>query len=296
MSDNSTPTTNEDVDNRQSQSHQITSTKEQTELEEKLSMDCEKMANIFLRKAQNRTLQNDESAVAEMTQNILRLCRAEKEEPNETSEVQNNDGPKRNAVHKIRVRIRGRVSHKKCDKQEEGNPFDADEDVTESTECCTEVTEVYETQPFGKNITDQSRKKTWNDEKIKTLLFLGDTYLEMLDGDGLTPLLWASSGFQHALVKRLLELGAKTEVRNKDGETPLCCASRIGCLPTVELLLDKGSIMESKDKNGFTPLMLACHYNHEDVVQFLLERRANEHGNTFDDNTAFSSLTSPFGY
>ncbi len=109
-----------------------------------------------------------------------------------------------------------------------------------------------------------------------------------------TPLMWAAAESQPAMVKLLLDHGAKVDARSLlnhwtrmvtaepraqmrevGGLTPLLYASRQGCLECVKLLLAAHADPNLPDPEGVTPLIMAVTNFHFDVGAFLVTRKAN---------------------
>lgn len=59
--------------------------------------------------------------------------------------------------------------------------------------------------------------------------------------------------------------------------TPLHLAAIDGQLEAVRLLVEQGANLEITDEEGFTPLLNSCWQVREEVVFFLLEKKANVH-------------------
>ncbi|KAH7218863.1 ankyrin repeat-containing domain protein [Fusarium oxysporum] len=74
-----------------------------------------------------------------------------------------------------------------------------------------------------------------------------------------------------AVVRFLLRVAGKANLNTKDmnGWTPLLWAARAGHEAVVRLLLDWGARIEAADKWGRTPLLLAAEFGHEAVVRLL---------------------------
>ena len=107
------------------------------------------------------------------------------------------------------------------------------------------------------------------------MALLQDRYLlDVKDGKGRTPLSWTAEQGHEAVLKLLLEKGAKRESRDKNGRTPLLLAAEKGHEAVLKLLLEKGAKRESRDKNGRTPLLWAANNGHEAVVKLLLDKGA----------------------
>jgi ankyrin repeat protein len=73
-------------------------------------------------------------------------------------------------------------------------------------------------------------------------------------------------------VKLLLEKGAELETKDNVSRTPLSYAASNGQEAVVKLLLEKGAELETKDNVGQTPLLWAAEYGHEAVVKLLLAK------------------------
>jgi len=100
-----------------------------------------------------------------------------------------------------------------------------------------------------------------------------------------------------ATLQRLLEFGARVDVRTNWGATPLHLAAFHGNEKTVQLLLENGADPRAEDKRGRTPLMLAEGRGHTTCAELLSadspgdpEGRevrpvsaASEHADLFDD-------------
>jgi ankyrin repeat protein len=110
-------------------------------------------------------------------------------------------------------------------------------------------------------------------EAMITLLENGHD-LNSKSSNGQTPLSWAASRGQEAVVKLLVEKGAELETKDKYGQTPLSWAASRGREAVVKLLLEKSAELETKDNNSQTPLSWAAWNWHEAVVKLLLEKSA----------------------
>ena len=93
-----------------------------------------------------------------------------------------------------------------------------------------------------------------------------------------TPLSLAASGGYVGIIKLLLNHGAEINSRtgSKLGISPLMLASMNGHTAAVKLLLDMGSDINAQiETNRNTALTLACFQGRHEVVNLLLERKAN---------------------
>ncbi|CAE6958302.1 ANKS3 [Symbiodinium sp. KB8] len=84
-------------------------------------------------------------------------------------------------------------------------------------------------------------------------------------------LLLAAGMDKVAMVRFLLEAGAKKNARTLDGETCLQCASCFGDLELVRLLVGFGADLDLPDRAGQTALFSAAQKNQVQIVEFLLE-------------------------
>lgn len=96
--------------------------------------------------------------------------------------------------------------------------------------------------------------------------------IDAVNASGETPLMMAALRGDLALVRRLLERGAKI---NRDGWTPLHYAASGPSVEVVALLLDRGAAIEAPSPNGTTPLMMAARYGAIDAADLLLRRGAD---------------------
>ncbi|KAJ9448291.1 hypothetical protein DIPPA_16404 [Diplonema papillatum] len=97
------------------------------------------------------------------------------------------------------------------------------------------------------------------------------------DGDGWTPLMYASAVTQPsaAVASLLLDAGANVHATNTGGGSALMHASLAGSCGVVSLLLERGASLEARSDAGLTPLALASLAGCEGVGSLLLERGAD---------------------
>ena len=107
-------------------------------------------------------------------------------------------------------------------------------------------------------------------EVARTLFDLG-TPLEFADGNGITMLGRAALNNEVAMAKALIERGANVNVVDKQGMTPLLWAASMdfGDPAMIELLLKSGAKADAKNKDGLTALDLARKYGHAEVIPAL---------------------------
>ena len=107
-------------------------------------------------------------------------------------------------------------------------------------------------------------------EVARTLFELG-TPLEFADGNGITMLGRAALNNEVAMARALIERGANVNVVDKQGMTPLLWAASMdfGDPAMIELLLKSGAKADAKNKDGLTALELARKYGHAEVIPAL---------------------------
>ncbi|KAB8236677.1 uncharacterized protein BDW43DRAFT_308355 [Aspergillus alliaceus] len=92
---------------------------------------------------------------------------------------------------------------------------------------------------------------------------------------GVSPIALAGGLGQNAIVRLLLDHGAKLETANiGNGSTALHLAAKHGQLETVELLLDNGAWVNDVNDFKYTPFHYACWEGHLDVAKLLVSRGA----------------------
>lgn len=74
------------------------------------------------------------------------------------------------------------------------------------------------------------------------------------------------------LVKKLVENDADV---NKPGWTPLHYAATTGQVAVIEFLLENSAYIDAESPNGTTPLMMAARYGNEKAVQLLITEGAD---------------------
>ena len=87
-----------------------------------------------------------------------------------------------------------------------------------------------------------------------------------------SPLMMAALKGHLALALRLIERGADV---NKPGWTPLHYAATGGQVAVIQLLLDKHAYIDAESPNGTTPLMMAAQYGTLASVKALMEAGAD---------------------
>jgi ankyrin repeat protein len=96
--------------------------------------------------------------------------------------------------------------------------------------------------------------------------------INVLNENGESALMMAALKGQLDWVKRLIERGAQV---NKTGWTPLHYAATGPNPAVVQLLLERGAAVDAESPNRTTPLMMAARYGDEAGVDLLLARGAD---------------------
>ncbi|KAG7415553.1 Protein TANC2 [Fusarium oxysporum f. sp. rapae] len=112
--------------------------------------------------------------------------------------------------------------------------------------------------------TGKSDVARWPQAVVRLLLLMtGKANIDTKDREGRTPLWWATKKGHEAIVRLLLDRGARTETANIGGQTPLLWAAERGHEAVVRLLLDRGAHTEATDIWRATPLSRAAENGHE---------------------------------
>lgn len=84
---------------------------------------------------------------------------------------------------------------------------------------------------------------------------------------GWTPLHYAASGGQLAIISMLLENSAYVDAESPNGTTPLMMAAMYGTPAAVKLLLQEGADPQLKNQQGLTAIQFAQRGNRPDSVE-----------------------------
>jgi len=95
------------------------------------------------------------------------------------------------------------------------------------------------------------------------------------EADGSTALLWAANLNDADLVARLLQAGAKPNVKNALGSLPLGEAALNANTGMIKALLDAGADANAAGADGQTPLMVIARSTNVDAAKLLLAKGAN---------------------
>ncbi|KAK5645047.1 hypothetical protein RI129_006347 [Pyrocoelia pectoralis] len=126
--------------------------------------------------------------------------------------------------------------------------------------------------------------KTNNVEVAKMLLNMG---VGLEARDCISPLLYAASYGQTAVLKMFLKRGASLDATDKLGRTSLYLAASNGYLLTVRVLLNHGAAINHSNKNG-TALFTAVQNEHISTVKLLLQKGADVSNTDYLNRTALS--------
>jgi len=117
-----------------------------------------------------------------------------------------------------------------------------------------------------------------NDLEAADLLIQAGADADAANEYGVTPLSLACGNGNGAMVERLLKAGANPNAARATGETPLMTCARVGAAEAVKLLLARGANANAKDaERGQTALMWAASQKHPEVVQALVDAKADVH-------------------
>ena len=106
----------------------------------------------------------------------------------------------------------------------------------------------------------------------KVLIASPKTDVDAANGSDETPLMMAALKGQKEFVDLLL---ARDAAVNKTGWTPLHYAATSGQVAIMKQLLDKYAFIDAQSPNGTTPLMMAAMYGSIDAVKLLLDEGAD---------------------
>ena len=106
----------------------------------------------------------------------------------------------------------------------------------------------------------------------KVLMDAKGIQIDIRNHAGETPLMMAALKAEVDAATALVVHGAAVQ---KDGWSPLHYAATGGNVAIVKLLLSKGAALEARSPNGSTPLMMAARYGNEEAVDALLSAGAD---------------------
>ena len=109
--------------------------------------------------------------------------------------------------------------------------------------------------------------------------------VNVLTGDGRTPLMAASKYGHVEAVGMLLSAGASLEILDKDGDTALRYANDNNQPQVVEFLLKSGANPNVVGTDNWSCLLISCCDNNHEIVPLLLEYGADRHHTTTQGKT-----------
>lgn len=108
--------------------------------------------------------------------------------------------------------------------------------------------------------------------EVVTLLLDRGAMVDLQDGNGLTPLMYATGKKGNLeIAKVLLEKGAKISLQNNTGKSALMFASKEGDYEVASLLVENGAEVDLLDDSGWSPLMSASRSGGCEVAKLLLD-------------------------
>lgn len=111
---------------------------------------------------------------------------------------------------------------------------------------------------------------------------------DVLDEDGMTPLMWACYYNQEDIVEYLISLGCNINHQATSGQTALALAASKGHFKIVQHLLSCGKCnVDLTDSDNNTALMYASAGGHTECVEELLKVGASLHLKNVEEETAF---------
>jgi len=142
--------------------------------------------------------------------------------------------------------------------------------------CCTSVGLLAAFQSAGADEIEEFHSAAANGDVVKVKQFLSKdaALVNHRLVNEFTPVFEAANQGRTAVVKLLLEQGAKVDARVL-GETPLFRACMDGYTEAAAVLLDHGANLSAANNRGKTPLFIAIHRLHPSTVRLLLDHGAD---------------------
>ena len=112
---------------------------------------------------------------------------------------------------------------------------------------------------------------------IIDILLKNEANVNILTGDGRTPLMAASKYGHVEAVGMLLSAGASLEILDEDGDTALRYANDNNQPQVVELLLNAGANPNVVGTDNWSCLLVSCCDNNHEIVPLLLKYGADRH-------------------
>jgi uncharacterized protein len=111
-------------------------------------------------------------------------------------------------------------------------------------------------------------------DDVQTMLRRGDSP-NVIDPAGRSPLDYAATFGNMAMIEALLGAGARLDFRDQFGNTALHWAAESGQIASLRRLLAAQAPVDAPNKQGVTPLMLAADANKVEAVRVLLASGAD---------------------
>lgn len=119
---------------------------------------------------------------------------------------------------------------------------------------------------------------------VQILMSWPKTDVNVLNSKGESPLMLAAIKGHRDIAEQLIKKGADI---NKTGWTPLHYAASSGQIAIISLLLDKHAYIDAESPNGTTPLMMAAMYGTGEAVDLLVAEGADTQLKNQQGMTAF---------
>jgi uncharacterized protein len=113
-------------------------------------------------------------------------------------------------------------------------------------------------------------------------------YIDTLDKDGWTALMYTAMYGYVDIAKILLDRKANVNEREWLGWTPLMLAEYFGKTEVALLFIEKGADVNAKSNAGWTPLMYAALYNRIEIGKALIKKGAVVNAKSSKGETALS--------
>lgn len=107
------------------------------------------------------------------------------------------------------------------------------------------------------------------------LYSIEENAIDLVDGNHMTPLLWAASYGQSSTVELLIRLGANPNHRTSGGHTALMFAASRGFFHIIRTLIGGGANVNETDESGNSALIYAAFQDHALVIHELLKNGAD---------------------
>jgi ankyrin repeat protein len=117
--------------------------------------------------------------------------------------------------------------------------------------------------------------------KLVRLLIDRKAAIDIVGGDGNTPLAAALSAKQEKMALFLIQKGAKLNIRNQFEATPLTWAVKYDFLAVVEAMVKRGVDLTTTTSNGVSCLYIAAQGSSPQLLDFLLKKGCKKMINNF---------------